>query len=83
LHQLKTARFRNVIQLPLLDFNENQQQEVFSRAVTGWLYQQYGAGQGFHLTSVDLEIEIRQLYRRLSIPAAVEQVEEEEEAERH
>jgi Uma2 family endonuclease len=58
-----------------------QRVEVFSRAVTGWLYQQYGAGQGFHLTSVDLEIEVRQLYRRLSIPAAVEQVEEGEEAE--
>ncbi|SRR5712692_4804457 len=58
-----------------------QRVEVFSRAVTGWLYQQYGTGQGFHLTSVDLEIEVRQLYRRLSIPAAVEQVEEGEEAE--
>lgn len=55
-----------------------QRVEVFSRSPTGWLYQQYGAGQSFHLTSLDIEIEVRQLYRRLSIPAAVEQMEEEE-----
>ena len=56
-----------------------QRVEVFSRTATGWLYQQYGAGQRFHLTSLDIEIEVRQLYRRLSIPAVVEQVEEEED----
>lgn len=55
-----------------------QRVEVFSRSPTGWLYQQYGAGQSFLLTSLDIEIEVRQLYRRLSIPAAVEQMEEEE-----
>jgi Uma2 family endonuclease len=54
-----------------------QRVEIFSRAATGWLYQQYGAGESFHLRSLDLEIEVRQLYRRLSIPAAVEQLEEE------
>src|SRR5436305_2408382 len=53
--------------------------ELFSRSATGWLYQQYGAGQSFHLVSLDIEIEVRQLYRRLSIPAVVEQVEEENE----
>lgn len=58
-----------------------QRVEIFSRSTTGWLYQQYGAGQSFHLTSLDIEIEVRQLYRRLSIPAAVEQVEEENERE--
>lgn len=56
-----------------------QRVEVFARTATGWLYQQYGAGQRFHLASLDIEIEVRQLYRRLSIPAAVEQVEEEAE----
>ncbi len=56
-----------------------QRVEVFSRTATGWLYQQYGAGQHFHLTSLEIEIEVRQLYRRLSIPAVVEQVEEEED----
>ncbi|MDQ2716921.1 MAG: Uma2 family endonuclease [Chloroflexota bacterium] len=56
-----------------------QRIEVFSRAATGWLYQQYGAGQSFHLTSLDLDIEVWQVYRRLSIPAAVEQGEEGEE----
>src|SRR5437667_1933239 len=54
-----------------------QRVEIFSRSNTGWLYQQYGAGQSFHLESLDIEIEIRQLYRRLSIPAVIEQVEEE------
>ena len=58
-----------------------QRVEIFSRSVTGWLYQQYGAGQNFSLVSLDIEIEVRQLYRRLSIPAAVEQVEEENESE--
>lgn len=56
-----------------------QRVEVFSRAATGWLYQQYGTGQSFHLASLDIDIEVRQLYRRLSIPASVEQVEEENE----
>jgi len=56
-----------------------QRVEVFSRSATDWLYHQYGAGQSFHLASLDSEIEIHQLYRRLSIPAVVEQVEEEGE----
>ncbi|HKV58979.1 MAG TPA: Uma2 family endonuclease [Ktedonobacteraceae bacterium] len=56
-----------------------QRVEIFSRSATGWLYQQYGTGQSFHLSSLDIEIEVRQLYRRLSIPASVEQVEEENE----
>ena len=52
--------------------------EVFTRSATSWLYQQYGAGQSIHLTSLNVTIEVRQLYRRLSIPAMVDQVEEEE-----
>jgi len=56
-----------------------QRVEIFARSATGWLYQQYGAGQSFHLVSLDIEIEVRQLYRRLSIPAVVEPVEEENE----
>ena len=56
-----------------------QRVEVFSRSATDWLYHQYGAGQSFHLASLDIEIGVRQLYRRLSIPAVVEQVEEEGE----
>ena len=56
-----------------------QRVEIFSRSDTGWLYQQYGAGQSFRLESLDIEIEIRQLYRRLSIPAVIEQVEEEDD----
>ena len=55
-----------------------QRVEVFSRSSTGWIYYQYGAGQSFFLTSLDIEIEVRQLYRRLSIPAMVEQIEEED-----
>src|SRR6266487_1771163 len=55
-----------------------QRVEVFSRSTTGWIYHQYGAGQSFFLTSLDIEIEGRQLYRRLSIPAVVEEVEEED-----
>src|SRR5947209_20440860 len=56
-----------------------QRVEIFSRSDTGWLYQQYGAGQSFRLESLDIEIEIHQLYRRLSIPAVIEQVQEENE----
>ena len=58
-----------------------QRVEIFSRSATGWLYQQYGTGQSFHLVSLDIEIEVRQLYRRLSVPAAVEPVEEANERE--
>jgi Uma2 family endonuclease len=56
-----------------------QRVEVFSRSSRGWLYQQYGAGQRFLLGSLDIQIEVQQLYRRLSIPAVVEQVGEEDE----
>jgi Uma2 family endonuclease len=56
-----------------------QRVEIFARSATGWLYQQYGAGQNFRLESLDIEIEVRQLYRRLSIPAVIDQVEEENE----
>jgi hypothetical protein len=55
--------------------------ELFSRSATGWLYQQYGAGQRFQLASLDIEIEVRQLYRRLAIPAVVERVDEANERE--
>ena len=55
-----------------------QRVEVFSRSTTGWLYHQYGAGQSFLLTSLDIEIEVHQLYRRLSIPAVLEEVEKED-----
>jgi Uma2 family endonuclease len=60
-----------------------QRVEVFSRSATGWLYQQYGAGQSFHLVCLDIEIEVRQLYRRLSVPAVLNmsEVERAEEAE--
>lgn len=59
-----------------------QRVEVFSRSATDWLYHQYGAGQSFQLASLDIAVEVRQLYRRLSILALVEQVEEEGEDER-
>lgn len=55
-----------------------QRVEVFSRSATGWIYQQYGTGQRFFLTSLDIGIEVRQLYRRLSIPASVQEVDEED-----
>src|SRR6266480_1700281 len=58
-----------------------QRVEVFSRSATGWIYHQYGTGQSFFLKSLDIEIEVRQLYRRLSIPAAVKEVEEEDISE--
>jgi Uma2 family endonuclease len=56
-----------------------QRVEVFTRTPTGWIYQQYGAGQSFHLVCLNIEIEVRQIYRRLSIPAVVEPREEESE----
>ncbi len=54
-----------------------QRVEVFSRTTTDWIYHQYGSGQSILLTSLDIEIEVRQLYRRLSIPAVVKEAEEE------
>ncbi len=58
-----------------------QRVEVFSRSDGDWLYRQYGAGESFPLASLDIEIEVRQFYRRLSIPIAVEQVKEDAETE--
>jgi Uma2 family endonuclease len=55
-----------------------QRVEVFSRSTTGWIYHQYGAGQSFFLKSLNLEIKVHQLYRRLSIPAVLKEVEEED-----
>ena len=51
--------------------------EIFTRTETGWLYHQYGAGQKFSLESLDIEIEVAQLYRRLSIPVMIEDQAEE------
>ncbi len=56
-----------------------QRVEVFTRSTTSWIYKQYGYGQSVHLVSMNITIEIQQLYRRLSIPAMVEQMEKEEE----
>ena len=81
-----TDRF---VKLPLYQAKESIQEiifisqtiqrvEVFSRSTTSWLYQQYGAGQSFLLTSLEIEIAVRQLYRRLSIPVMVEDVEVED-----
>jgi hypothetical protein len=53
-----------------------QRVEAFSRSATDWIYHQCGAGQLFSPASLDVEIEVCQLYRRLSIPA-VKEVEEE------
>lgn len=57
-----------------------QRVEIFTRSSPGWVYQQYGAGQSFHLVSLDVDIEVRQIYRRLSIPAVVDLVEEDRES---
>src|SRR5205814_7475032 len=35
-----------------------QRVEIFSRTTTGWIYHQYGAGQRFFLTSLDIEIDV-------------------------
>lgn len=77
--KLALYQMKESIQEIILISQYIQRVEVFSRTDTGWLYQQYGAGQSFQLTSVAIEIEVRQLYRRLSIPVAVEQVEEQAE----
>ncbi len=72
---------KDTIQEILLISQVIQRVEVFSRSATGWIYHQYGAGQCLLLTSLDIEIEVSQLYRRLSIPAAVKEVEEEDTSE--
>lgn len=56
-----------------------QRVEIFSRTATAWLYHQYEAGQSFHLNSLNLNLAVRQFYRRLAIPVVVEQVEDEKE----
>src|SRR5260370_6362126 len=53
-----------------------QRVEIFSPSATGWLYQHYWAGQSFHLMSLDIDIELRHVYPRLSIQAAVDHVDE-------
>ncbi len=58
-----------------------QRIEVFSRSTSSWSYHQYGTGQSFFLTSLNIEIKVRQLYRRLSIPVMVEEVEQEDMSE--
>jgi Uma2 family endonuclease len=72
---------KDTIQEILLISQSIQRVEVFSRSTTGWIYHQYGAGQRLVLASLDIEVEVRQLYRRLAIPAAVKEVEEEDTAE--
>ncbi len=76
------------IKLPLYQSKETVQEivlisqavqwvEIFTRKDGDWLYHQYGAGQRFTLESLDVEIEVVQLYRRLSIPVVVEEPAEE------
>jgi Uma2 family endonuclease len=79
--KLALYQAKDTIQEILLISQSIQRVEVFSRSTTGWIYHQYGAGQRLVLTSLDIEIEVRQLYRRLAIPAAVKEVEEEDTAE--
>ena len=55
-----------------------QRVEVFSRTTADWGYHQYGAGQSFFLKSLDIEIEVRQLYRRLAVPVVIEEIEQED-----
>lgn len=54
-----------------------QRIEVVTRAPNGWQFHQYGHGQAFRLNSLDVEIEVAQVYRRLSIPVVVKETEEE------
>jgi Uma2 family endonuclease len=48
--------------------------EVISRTNTGWDYQDYGCGQEFTLTNLDITILVADVYRRLSIPAVLHEV---------
>jgi Uma2 family endonuclease len=42
--------------------------EVITRTETGWHYCEYGYGEQFTLTSLDIIIRVADIYRRLSIP---------------
>ncbi|HET8842211.1 MAG TPA: Uma2 family endonuclease, partial [Ktedonobacteraceae bacterium] len=46
--------------------------EVITRTPTGWDYHEYGHDQTFRLESLDVEIEVARVYRRLSVPIEVE-----------
>jgi Uma2 family endonuclease len=76
--KLALYQAKESIQEILLISQVVQRVEVFSRSSSGWIYHQYGAGESIYLASLDIEIEVRQLYRRLTIPAAVQEVEEED-----
>ena len=56
-----------------------QRVEVFTRTTNSRVYQQYGTGQRFLLICLNIEIEVHQLYRRLSIPVVFEPLEENSE----
>jgi Uma2 family endonuclease len=74
--KLTLYQAKGSIQEILLISQYVQRVEVFFRSATSWLYQQYGAGQSFHITSLNVTIETRRLYRRLSIPVLIEEAEE-------
>ncbi len=73
--KLALYQAKESIQEILLISQYIQRVEVFSRSATSWLYQQYGTGQSFHLASLNVTVETRQLYRRLSIPVLIEEAE--------
>lgn len=51
----------------------SQRVEVITRTNTGWRYHSYGHDQTFKLESLDIEIEVARIYRRLNIPIEVEE----------
>jgi hypothetical protein len=42
--------------------------EVITRTDTGWRYHEYGYGEAFLLESIDTNISVADIYRRLTIP---------------
>lgn len=50
-----------------------QRVEVISRTATGWDYHEYGYGQEFPLASLDVTIAVADVYRRLSVPAVIDE----------
>jgi len=45
-----------------------QHVEVITRTPSGWEYREYGHGESFPLTSLNMTIQVSNIYRRLSIP---------------
>jgi Uma2 family endonuclease len=71
-YKLVTYQAKESIQEIVFIDQYRQHVEVITRTPEGWRYHQYRHDQTFRLDSLDIEIIVAQMYRRLSIPIEVD-----------